>query len=193
MQLDVSNDIPYTYGDYLNWPDEIRCELIEGVIYDMTAPSRRHQQISMELARQIANFLRDKTCQVYAAPFDVRLPEKDEDDNDVITVVQPDIVIVCDLKKLDRRGCRGAPDFIAEILSPSTAAKDQIQKTDLYEKHGVREYWAIHPEDKMIFVRLSGKNGKYGIPAIHEGKGRLSVAVLPELEIDLDMIFGEIQ
>jgi len=193
MQLDVSNDIPYTYGDYLNWPDEIRCELIEGVIYDMTAPSRRHQQISMELATQIANFLRGKTCQVYAAPFDVRLPEKDEDDNDVITVVQPDIVIVCDLKKLDTRGCRGAPDFIAEILSPSTAAKDQIQKTDLYEKHGVREYWAIHPEDKMIFVRLSGKNGKYGIPAIHEGKGRLSVAVLPELEIDLDMIFGEIQ
>ncbi len=192
MQLAVSNDIPYTYGDYLNWTDEIRCELIEGVIYDMTAPSRRHQQISMELATQIAVFLRGKTCQVYAAPFDVRLPEEDEDDNDVITVVQPDIVIVCDLKKLDKRGCRGAPDFIVEILSPSTAAKDQIQKTALYEKHGVREYWMIHPSDKLIFVRLLGTNGKYGIPAIHEGKGRLSVAVIPELEIDLDMVFGGI-
>ncbi len=191
MQLAVRKEIPYTYGDYLNWPDEIRCELIEGVICDMTAPSRHHQQISMELARQIANFLIGKTCQVYAAPFDVRLPEEDEDDNDVTTVVQPDIVIVCDPKKLDRRGCRGAPDFIAEILSPSTAAKDQIQKTALYEKHGVREYWVIHPADKMIFVRVLGNKGRYGVPEIHEGKGRLPVAVISELEIDLDMVFRE--
>jgi len=193
MSLPVlKNKKPYTYGDYLNWPYELRCELIEGEIYDMSpAPLRRHQQISVELTTQIANFLRDKQCEVYAAPFDVRLPEKDEADSEITTVVQPDISVICDPAKLDERGCKGAPDFIAEILSPSTAAKDQIQKTALYEKHGVREYWVIHPSDKLLTVRLLGADGKYGIPAIYEGKGTRAITVLPELEIDLEAVFRE--
>jgi len=180
----------FTYGDYLAWLDSERWELIEGQPYDMSpAPLRRHQQISIELAAQILIYLRDKSCEVYSAPFDVRLPEKDEADEDIISVVQPDIAVICDESKLDRLGCRGAPDFIVEILSASTAAKDQIQKLALYEKHGVREYWIIHPTDNILSVHLLGKDGKYGAASIYEGKGRLKLNVLPDLEIDLDLVF----
>jgi Uma2 family endonuclease len=189
----------YTYGDYLTWPDEERWELIEGIPYDMSpAPFRRHQGIVIELARQIANFLIDKSCEVYAAPFDVRLmpsasPEqlRQADDDDITTVVQPDIAVICDRDKLDERGCLGAPDMVIEILSPSTAAKDQIQKLVVYEKSGVKEYWIVHPTDKIVTIRLLNEQGKYGIPSIHEGKGTLPVHTLPDLEIDLDRVFRE--
>lgn len=107
--------------------------------------------------------------------------------------MQPDICVICDPAKLDNRGCRGAPDFIIEILSPATAAKDQIQKVALYEKHGVKEYWLGHPSDRLITVRLLGADGKYGIPAIREAKGLLPVNILPGLEIDLDLVFRRVQ
>ena len=179
-----------TYGDYLKLPGEERWELIEGVLYDMSpAPSKRHQQISVELTRQIATFLAGKECQMFHAPFDVRFPENDEADEDVASVVQPDIVVICDPSKLDERGCRGAPDFIVEILSPSTAAKDQIQKLDLYEKSGVTEYWIVHPADNTLTVRVLGADGNYGKPRIFEGKGKKHTSVLPDLEIDLDEVF----
>lgn len=180
----------YTYRDYLSWPDDIRAELIDGVIYDMAAPLRVHQKISGELFRQIANFLADKSCEVYHAPFDVRLPEADEADDDISTVVQPDISVICDPEKLDERGCRGAPDFIAEIISPSTAAHDQIRKLSLYEKHGVKEYWIIDPTYKLLIIRTLKENGTYGIPMIYEGKGMMRVSVLPESEINLDTIYS---
>ncbi|MBU1615453.1 Uma2 family endonuclease [bacterium] len=180
----------YTYGDYLNWPDEERWELIEGEAYDMSpAPSRWHQQIAGELFKQIAVFLTGKKCEAYFAPFDVRLPEADEDDSETMTVVQPDIVVVCNPAKLDNRGCRGAPDLVVEILSPFTASKDQIEKLALYEKHGVKEYWIIHPTDNLLTVRLLEEDGKYGIPAIYEGKGSLEVATLPGLTVNLDAVF----
>jgi len=179
----------YTYRDYLNWPDDIRTELIDGVIYDMSAPSRVHQKVLTELSRQIANFLIGKPCEVYVAPFDVRLSEADEADDDILTVVQPDISVICDHGKLDDRGCRGAPDFIAEILSPSTAAHDQITKLSLYEKHAVKEYWIIDPTYKLLIVRTLKENGSYGIPLIYEGKGLMRMTVLPELEINLDSVY----
>jgi len=180
----------YTYGDYLNWPDEERWELIEGEAYDMSpAPSRWHQQIAGELFKQIAVFLTGKKCEAYFAPFDVRLPRADEDDSETMTVVQPDIVVVCNPAKLDNRGCRGAPDLVVEILSPFTASKDQIEKLALYEKHGVKEYWIIHPTDNLLTVRLLEEDGKYGIPAIYEGKGSLEVATLPGLTVNLDAVF----
>ncbi|MCX7013538.1 MAG: Uma2 family endonuclease [Candidatus Sumerlaeota bacterium] len=182
----------FTYGDYVKWPEGERWELIDGVAYDMTpAPLRRHQDLSRELFVQVCNFLKDKPCKAYDAPFDVRLPEGDEADDLVPTVVQPDIAVICDLKKLDDRGCRGAPDFVVEVVSPSTSAKDQIQKTALYERHGVREYWVIHPTDKLLTVRLLGADAKYGVPVIREGKGRIEVATLPGLEVDLDAVFAE--
>lgn len=181
----------FTYGDYLEWPDDERWELIDGVPYNMTpAPSRRHQQMSGELVRQIGNFLRDHNCEGYAAPFDVRLPEADELDEDVTNVVQPDIVVVCDVDKLDDRGCRGAPDFIIEIVSPSTAAKDQIEKPALYERSGVKEYWVVHPTDNLVTIRLLQQDGRYGVPVILEGKGCVEVRTLPGLLLDLNRVFG---
>ena len=186
-------DKKYTYGDYLGWPDEERWELIEGIPYNMTpAPSTFHQLIVVELLRQLSDFLFERDCLVFVAPFDVRLPEAQEADEEIITVVQPDIAVICDRAKLDERGCRGAPDMIIEILSPSTAAKDQIQKVALYEKHGVREYWTVHPGDRLVTVRLLGTEGRYGIPTIHEAKGRLTVQTLPGLEIDLEPAFRQV-
>ena len=124
-KLEAATKETYTYGDYLSWPDEERWELIDGIPHSMSpAPSRVHQEISMELARQIANHLIGKNCRVYAAPFDVRLPKGGEKDEQIETVVQPDLVVVCDESKLDERGCKGPPDLIIEILSPHTAAKD---------------------------------------------------------------------
>ncbi len=194
MSQVTATEKKFTYGDYLGWPEGERWELIEGMPYDMTpAPSTTHQTIVVDLLRQISNYLFDKDCRVFVAPFDVRLPEGDEADDEVMTVVQPDIAIICDPEKLDRRGCRGGPDWIIEIISPGTAGKDQIQKVALYEKHGVKEYWLAHPGDRLITVRLLGDDGKYGIPAIHEAKGLLPVQTLPGLEIDLDLVFRRVQ
>jgi Uma2 family endonuclease len=190
----VAAEKKFTYGDYLGWPEGERWELIEGIPYNMTsAPSTSHQIIVGELFRQISTFLLDKDCLPFIAPFDVRLPEAEEADDEIVTVVQPDISVICDPAKRDPRGCRGAPDFIIEILSPATAAKDQIQKVALYEKHGVKEYWLGHPSDRLITVRLLGADGKYGLPAIHEAKGLLPVNTLPGLEIDLDLVFRRVQ
>ncbi len=158
----------YTYGDYLNWPDNERWELIDGEPYDMSpAPLYRHQQISMELARQIANFLTDRPCEVAAAPFDVRLPGKNKADEEVIDVVQPDIVVICDKTKIDRRGCRGAPDLIVEILSKSTEKNDRTNKKETYGKYDVIEYWIVnlnaenievyHNEDKQLKLVQTAK------------------------------------
>lgn len=183
----------YTYGDYLAWDDEERWELIEGVPYNMTpAPSRFHQEILVNLSWIFRSFLEDKPCRVYFAPFDVRLPEKYERDEDVTTVVQPDLVVVCDLKKLDDRGCRGAPDLIIEVLSPSTAARDHIQKLALYEKHGVREYWLVHPVDRIATVYyLLEETGRYGKPRVFATDDTVEVAVLPGLAIVLGRVFGD--
>ncbi|MCA9712927.1 MAG: Uma2 family endonuclease, partial [Myxococcales bacterium] len=124
----------FTYGDYRQWMGDERWELIDGEAYLMSpAPKRRHQRASMGLSAQIANALEGGSCQVYAAPFDVRLPDGDEADDDVATVVQPDVVVICDPAKLDDAGCRGAPDWVVEILSPSTTARDRIDKRDLYQ------------------------------------------------------------
>ena len=177
----------FTYGDYEKWPDDCRCELIDGELYDMTpAPSREHQRILGELHVQIHGALKGKSCQVFMAPFDVRLPDGDEPDHLVRTVVQPDISVICDEKKLDKRGCRGAPDFVIEILSPHTSLKDQKYKVALYECHGVREYWTIHPDDKVLTIRLLNEAGKYGIPEIRAMHGRVGVTVLPGVSIDFD-------
>ena len=171
-----------TYGDYLTWPEGQSWELIEGTPYDMTvAPQRRHQEVVRNLFRQIDGFFADKPCETYFAPFEVRLPLAGEEDRDVITVVQPDILVVCDLDKLDERGCRSAPDFIAEIISPATAAKDQITKTALYEKHGVMEYWVVDPVHWVVMVRLLDNNGVYKPVTVYDGRSDEPVSdkVLP--------------
>jgi Uma2 family endonuclease len=181
-----------TYGDYRRWPEDDRWELIDGEPYAMApSPSRRHQAIVGELLRQVANHLLNRPCEVYSAPFDVRLPVAEEADEDILTVVQPDLAVICDLAKLDEHGCRGAPDWVIEVTSPSTAVRDQIQKLALYERSGVREYWIVHPADHLVTARMLGQDGRYGLPDIREGKGLMEVRVLAGLAIDLDRVFAE--
>ncbi len=182
----------YTYGDYLEWSQEGRCELIDGLVYDMTpAPSRRHQKILVELSRQISNhFFGGSPCEVYVAPFDVRLPDADEADEMIGTVVQPDISVICERAKLDDRGCRGAPDWIIEIVSPSTVTQDFIRKLALYEKHGVREYWIAHPVDKIVMIYRMNEGGLYGRPGIYSEEDKVESAVIGGLVIDLKEVFA---
>jgi Uma2 family endonuclease len=189
----AENPRRFTYGDYCTWGDEGRWELINGVVYDMApAPARIHQDVAGEVFVQIKNHLRDGPCRAYSAPFDVRLPDRGEADDAVETVVQPDISLICDPSKLDDKGCRGAPDWIIEVLSPRTAAKDQIQKRDIYERHGVKEYWLVHPVDRLLFVYRFAADG-YGKPDIQPTEGRTPVATLPGLEIDWDAVFPPVE
>jgi Uma2 family endonuclease len=155
-------DERFTYGDYRKWPEGERWELIEGLPYSMSpAPFRRHQDITRKLFVKLAVFLEGHTCIPYCAPFDVLLPAGDESDDDVDTVIQPDIVVFCDRSKLTEKGARGAPDLIMEILSPSTSKKDLNEKFRLYEKHKVREYWVVDPGNKSVQVWRIDAAGRY--------------------------------
>lgn len=174
----------YTFADYDRWPEDERWELIEGVPYAMTAPLRVHQKIVFELGRQVGNHLYGKTCEAYVAPFGVRLPKNDEADERVDTVVEPDIVVVCDKSKLDRKGCRGAPDWVVEVLSPSTGVHDMNTKRNLYERHGIREYWIIHPDERWVMVYTLSAQGTYGKPAVFAMDAPTVVSLFPELAID---------
>ena len=186
MGLPKRDAARHTYGEYRRWPEEARYELIDGVAYAMApAPSRRHQEVLLELARQVANALEGHPCRPFIAPFDVRLPRAGEADAEIDTVVQPDLSVVCDPAKLDDLGCRGAPDWIVEVLSPTTASHDHILKRAVYERAGVREYWLVHPVDRIVTVyRLDG--ARFGVPEVCELIGRQSVGVLPQIEIDWD-------
>ena len=185
-------DARYTYADYLTWSDDERWELIDGVAYNMTpAPSRKHQKISWELSQQIGAHLRGKKCQAYTAPFDVRLPAPGEVDDTTGTVVQPDMVVVCDPAKLDDRGCKGAPDLVIEIVSPESVARDMKEKFLLYERAGVAEYWIVHPIDRVVSIFHRGPDGFYGKPDVHTAEERVPVGVLQGLEIDLSAVFSE--
>lgn len=190
-QVLPNRPVVFTYADYCRWPDDERWELIDGQAYAMAAPGLAHQTVVGELFRQIANYLVGKPCRTFVAPFDVRLPRRNERDEDTTTVVQPDITVVCDPAKLDERGCRGAPDWVIEVLSPSTAAKDQIQKLAAYEQAGVREVWLVHPTDHVIIVYTLNADGGYGKPAIHETTGSLPSGLFPELLVDWGLIFQD--
>jgi Uma2 family endonuclease len=180
-----------TYRDYLTWPDNERGELIRGVAYDMSpAPAPEHQIVLGELFGELRNFLRGTSCRAYIAPFDVRFPEGNEADDAIETVVQPDISIVCDASKIDRKGCKGAPDIIIEILSPATAKKDSQEKFTLYEHHGVQEYWIVHPSEHLVEVFALGKDQAYGRPKIYAEDDILPVSRFPGLELDLAVVFG---
>ncbi|MBS3965025.1 MAG: Uma2 family endonuclease [Methylomonas sp.] len=183
MGFALEQDKHYTYRDYLTWPDDFRCELIDGKIYMMTpAPLLTHQDTAGEIFTQTKQALRGKPCRAFIAPLDVRLPRHDMADEDTDIVVQPDVLVVCDPNKLDRRGVRGAPDWVVEVLSPSTAGKDQIEKRRLYERHGVREYWLVHPTDRILTIyRLT--DGEYGKPDIQPLAGQTAVSVLPGVVI----------
>lgn len=185
-------DKKYTYADYLNWPDVERWEILGGQLFMMTpSPSSQHQRILMEIASQLHTYLRGKSCAVFPAPFDVRLPQGDEKDEEIDNVVQPDLVVVCDRSKIDKRGCKGAPDLIVEILSYSTAKKDLNEKFNLYEKSGVKEYWVVFPGDEVVEVYQLDENMKYVKTGTYQNSSRIKVGILPELEIDLSPVFQD--
>ena len=176
----------YTYADYVNWPEELRCELIEGVIYLMASPTEWHQDVVMELAFQLKAFLKDKKCKVMISPFDVRLFPK-EDDKDS-TVVIPDLIVVCDKKKLsDGKACRGAPDFVIEVISPSTEKRDLLAKKTLYAKAGVKECWFI---DRKTLTKCTLNDGSYTETVIHYlfNKAAVPVETLPECNLAIPVI-----
>lgn len=186
-------DQQWTYADYLTWDDGQRWELIAGEAFCMSpAPSRYHQQLSVRLERQIDRYVQDKPCELYHAPFDVRLSRQPESsDNYVETVVQPDIVVVCDRAKLDDKGCNGAPDLVIEITSPNTARMDLTVKFDLYEKHGVKEYWIVHPVEKTVMAFRLQPDGCYGAPDRYAGDDQVPVPLLGDLVVDLAEVFRE--
>ena len=188
MGVALRKEQHYTYADYLQWPEDVRYELIDGVPYLMApAPLIEHQDIAGEIFRQLANQLVGKPCRPYIAPVDVRLPRQNEADAAIDTVVQPDVLVVCDPSRIDRRGVRGAPDWLVEVLSPSTAAHDQIAKRRLYERAGVREYWLVHPGDRTLTV-YALVDGQYGRPEIYELKDETPIGVLPGVVIAWDAL-----
>ncbi|MDR1933943.1 MAG: Uma2 family endonuclease [Spirochaetales bacterium] len=185
----ISNgDGRFTYADYKSWELDVgeRYELIGGKAYAMSAPSDFHQAISVEISRQIANYLRGKPCKVRTAPYDVRLfYEEDESDD---TVVQPDISVMCDEKKRGTEGCRGAPDLIVEILSPSNTSEEYVRKFNLYLKAGVREYWIVAPELKTLQIFELQDSAYRG--RVYDSAATVSSKVLEGLSVSLSDVFA---
>ena len=187
----IKSDQLYTYEDYCNWPEDERWELIDGVAYPLhgemhAAPARTHQDVVGELFRQIANYLKGKPCKVYVAPFDVRFSKKDHKHKKKETVVQPDISIICDKEKLDEKGCNGAPDWIIEVISPHSASRDHIQKRALYEQQGVKEYWLVHPIERIVTLYHFEKSNNSQIIA---AEGQTPSFIFPDLLIDWNEVF----
>jgi len=185
MPLAIEKQKRYTYEDYYSWDDGKRWELIDGVPYAIApAPSDSHQRISSNLHLQFASFLKGKTCKVFHAAYDVRLNADTGDD----TVVQPDLVIICDQSKRDERGCKGAPEMVVEMLSKSTEKYDRVTKFNLYQKAGVREYWIVDPESKTVAVHML-ESGRY-ITNMYSDEDTAPVHVLEGCEIILEDVFA---
>jgi Uma2 family endonuclease len=177
----------YTYADVLSWPENFRAELIEGELYMMAPPLRAHQKIVTKLLFQFESWLKDKSCEVYPAPFGVRLFPLADDSDD--TFVEPDLTVICDPAKLDDRGCNGVPDLVAEVLSPSTARYDRTVKFRQYRRAGVREYWLVDPDTKTVEICVL-EDGRYVITAWDDTE-TVPVTVLPGCEIALPAVFAE--
>lgn len=186
-------DEHFTYADYKDWPEDERWELIDGVAWNMSpAPAIRHQRMLRKLGTRIDNFLEGKDCEPFYAPVDVFFPTfPKQDDNEIDTIVQPDLIVVCDPEKLENNGCKGAPDICVEILSPYTSKKDLSEKFYLYERNGVRECWILDPAARSAQIYKLEENGKYGDPLIIETEGLLKSSVLEELELDLNDILPD--
>jgi Uma2 family endonuclease len=179
----------FTYADYKQWELKKgeRYELIYGIPYAMSAPNDRHQAILIALAAYCYNYFKDKPCKVRPAPYDVRLfYEEDESDE---TVVQPDLVIICDEKKRGPEGCRGAPDFVAEILSPSNTAIEMARKFELYRTAGVREYWLLDGEEKALLAYRFEE--EQVVTRSYSGGDTAPADIFPGLEIPLEAVFAE--
>jgi Uma2 family endonuclease len=182
--------ISYTYADYLKWNFEERLELFRGRIFRLGAPNLRHQQISQNLLIVAKPLLKDKKCNIFIAPFDVRLPVRNrKKDNEVTTVVQPDICIVCDETKIESRGVCGAPDLVVEVLSPGNSNKEVRIKFEIYEEAGVKEYWIIYPEEESVAVFLLNEKGKFDGATLYASRDSIESKAVPGFTVDLFEIF----
>ncbi len=181
----------FTFADYRRWPEEERWELIDGVAWDMSpAPSLDHQAISTRLVYLFHGHFRGRGCEVFAAPVDVVLAPADAADEEIDTVVQPDLVVVCDREKLRGSHVRGAPELVVEIVSPSTARKDAGVKRERYARAGVAEYWLVHPHDHVLH-RYALEDRRYPAPEVFGPEdGRFNSTRFPELSVDLVELFG---
>jgi Uma2 family endonuclease len=183
MSINQPHPKKVTYADYLTWPDEPRYEIINGIPYLQAAPSRQHQRIVSQLMGELYLFLKGRPCEVYTAPFDVRLSASEDEEE--YHVIQPDISVICDKEKLDEKGCKGAPDFIVEVLSPSTWQRDRIEKMNQYQKHGVREYLLIYPNEKIVEQYNLCENGKYETPQIYNETDVFHSTIFPEFQLNM--------
>lgn len=184
----------YTFADCLTWDENEHehIEIIDGKASMMATPSRIHQEISFEIGQQLGNYLEGKQCKVYLAPFGVRLFERAGDrPEDVDTMVEPDISVICDRSKLDKYGCKGAPDMVIEVLSPSTQRHDQLVKLNLYQRAGVQEYWIVDPENRTVRVLLQTGNGIFQTREVYGQEDVAKVNVLDGCFIELSKVFSE--
>jgi Uma2 family endonuclease len=184
-QLDLNKS--YTYWDYLKWQFSERVELIRGRLFKMSpAPTRTHQKVITGLIYRMYTVLEKHPCELYSAPFDVRLPVPKAGKDS--TVVQPDICVICNLSKLDERGCNGAPDLIVEIVSPNNSKHDMVTKFELYQESGVKEYWIVQPESKSILI-YSLQNERYiGLPPLTEGQ-KINSPLFPMIDFEVEGVF----
>ncbi len=192
-QLDT-NGI-YSYKDYLSWHIEQAIEIIKGKIFPMAAPNTKHQTISWQLTLIIGNIFRNNQCRAFAAPYDVRLFDKKksgEANKEIYTVIQPDLCIICDLEKIDEKGCLGAPDLIIEILSPGNSSKEMKIKKNLYEENKVKEYWIVDPYHETVVLYYLQAGYTYSSPVIFSSDDIVSSPTFPELVIDLSKLFEQI-
>ena len=185
-QLDPINGL-YTYAEYLLWQFEERVELLKGKLFKMSAPSPAHQVVQSNLNIELGLYFRNQKCQIYPAPFDVRLPAKGETGDAIHTVVQPDLCVVCDRTKIDSRGCIGAPDLVIEIISPGNSKKELKQKFKLYEEAGVREYWVIHPTEEYVIVNVLENNHYKTLSPIVDDQ--VHSVIFPTLKVHTKEIF----
>jgi len=191
-QLDLNGT--YSYADYLKWRLDVAVELIKGKIYKMSpAPSLKHQQVSRQLCIPLFEYFKGKKCQVFNAPFDVRLYDRKKSNRanrDIFTVVQPDICVICDESKLDERGCLGSPDLIIEILSPGNNQKELKKKFELYQECGVKEYWLVYPyEESITQFFLDEDSEKYQLVSVYGCEDDIIPVLFQDLVIDLDDVF----
>ena len=193
MQLsDLDLSKTYTYADYLQWKFAERIELIKGKIFRMSpAPSSAHQRISRKILVAIDVFLSGKPCEIFCAPFDVRLTKRSKDNHEVKTVVQPDICVICDRSKIDKAGCIGAPDIVVEIISPGNNKTELQNKFEIYEENGVQEYWIVSPQDKTFLKYTLNQEGIYIGSKLLPSNAEVTTPILPGFVLNLEEVFAE--
>ena len=181
----------YTFADYLKWPFDERVELIKGKIFPMSGPGTSHQRVSQRLSAKLYNFLENKSCEVFTAPFDIRWPRRSKEDKEILTVLQPDICVICDPSKIDEWGCIGDPDIVVEILSPGNYQKELKNKYEVYEEAGVLEYWIIHPEEKTFMKYSLNVDGKFQLSHLLTLGDEITSPILPDFTLSLDEFFRD--